>query len=353
MRPIPKVIRAAAAWVTAATLLCPFAASSASYSNTHPTLDFGGGHATSARYSNIGSHNGIASTSGSSIYFVRHGFVGQIHDAPIVHVSPAEDLTRVSATLRGNVNPNNLPTAAQFEYGLIADYGTTVALDLEAAGGSLTEAVSAQIASLDPGTDYHYRLTASNPDGTAQSTGQILSTVINEAPILGSVTLKRRPNQTAKILIADLLAGVTDPEGDDSALDSVAAVSTNEGELFQSGGWLLYLPPEGSNADDSFTYVVKDSFGATSTGTVVVLVEIDDAPTLNIRGIDMLSETDGHVRIRFVGIPGRLYEIQATENLGQPWQTIATTTADSVGRYEFIDEDAGNYPQRFYRAAQK
>lgn len=324
--------------------------SSADYTISHQTFDFGGGHSTSTDYANVGSIGAFGSSVESPIYFVRNGFVGQIHDAPILTLADADDISRTSGTLHGTVNPNTLSTTAEFEYGATSDFATAISLGA-LGSGSLPEAVSERIVALDPGTDYHFRLTASNADGTVQTEGKILTTVANQAPATSPVVMKRVPDLTAKILVSELLAAATDPEDDPVTFDSVSVTSENGAELFTSGDWVFYSPPEDFNSADSFTYTVEDSFGAVSTGTVTVEMDAgDDGQTLNIRAIDELPETGGHVRVRFVGVPGRSYLIQATEELDQAWQTLHTATADSTGLYEFIDEDAGNYTQRFYRA---
>lgn len=340
--------------VFASAALPAFAKStSADYTISHQTLDFGGGHSASADYGNVGSVDAIGSASESPVYFVKNGFVGQIHDAPIVTLADADDITRTAGTLHGTVNPNTLATTAQFEYGPTTDFETAVSLGA-LGNGSVAEALSEPIDALDPGSDYHFRLSASNADGTVQTAGKIFTTVANQPPATSPVVMKRLPDLTAKVLVSELLAAANDPEDDPVAFDSVSATSANGAELFTSGDWVLYSPPEDFNSADSFTYTVEDSFGAVSTGTVTVEMDAGDGDqTLNIRAIDVLPETDGHVHVRFVGVPGRSYLIQATEGLDQAWQTIHTTSADASGLYEFIDEEAGNYTQRFYRAVRE
>lgn len=86
----PRAAAATVAILTAAGFAMPkvpvFAeASSAAYTISHQTLDFGGGHSASAAYHNVGSFSStgsgsaVSSSAGSPIYFVHHGFIGQIH----------------------------------------------------------------------------------------------------------------------------------------------------------------------------------------------------------------------------------------------------------------------------------
>jgi hypothetical protein len=59
---------------------------------------------------------------------------------------------------------------------------------------------------------------------------------------------------------------------------------------------------------------------------------------------------DGRVRIRFLGIPGRNYLIQTVESMGDtPWTTLATQIAGSTCLLDFIDDEAAQFPTRYYR----
>ncbi|HEX3102648.1 MAG TPA: hypothetical protein VHQ01_12680, partial [Pyrinomonadaceae bacterium] len=72
--------------------------------------------------------------------------------------------------------------------------------------------------------------------------------------------------------------------------------------------------------------------------------------TPNITSFTMLQS--GAAQIKFAGIPGKSYLIQATTNIASPvWITIATNTAGTNGLFIFIDTDAPNYPSRYYRTA--
>jgi hypothetical protein len=78
-----------------------------------------------------------------------------------------------NVTLTGTVNPNGLPTTAVFEYGPTTDYGYAQAAALSTNNGSGVQAVTADLYWLPKGVSYHYRLTATNANGTA--TGEDLT----------------------------------------------------------------------------------------------------------------------------------------------------------------------------------
>lgn len=82
-----------------------------------------------------------------------------------------------AATLRGRVNPNNLPTAYHFEYGTTTSYGSTAPVpDGDAGSGGVEQGVSFRVDELLPGVTYHYRLVATNDEGTAEGADRTFTT---------------------------------------------------------------------------------------------------------------------------------------------------------------------------------
>ncbi len=89
-----------------------------------------------------------------------------VNQSPIVATGSATNITDISATLTGTVNPNGLPTTAWFEYGLTTNYGSTAAVTLSPSNGVAAQVVSASLNGLTSGTTYHYRLKAFNSGGS-------------------------------------------------------------------------------------------------------------------------------------------------------------------------------------------
>ncbi|MCX7114245.1 MAG: hypothetical protein NTX45_30080 [Proteobacteria bacterium] len=85
---------------------------------------------------------------------------------PYSETGMATSITSTTATLNGTLNPNNSATTAQFEYGLTTAYGSTSGVTLSPNDGSTAQAVSVAISGLQPGMTYHYRITATNNQGT-------------------------------------------------------------------------------------------------------------------------------------------------------------------------------------------
>ena len=84
-------------------------------------------------------------------------------------------------------------------------------------------------------------------------------------------------------------------------------------------------------------------------GNDVVLIQqrVPGAP--HIGAITLIN--NGQIQITGAGMPGWVYTVEATEDLGNPngWQIIGQATADANGAMTFIDPDAPNHPMRFYR----
>jgi hypothetical protein len=86
--------------------------------------------------------------------------------SPTVVTSSANGIGRTSATLRGTVDPHGLATTFSFQYGTTAAYGAQTA-SASAGSGTGSVNVSTKITGLTPATTYHYRVVATNADGTS------------------------------------------------------------------------------------------------------------------------------------------------------------------------------------------
>jgi hypothetical protein len=130
---------------------------------------------------------------------------------PDVTTNPAELHSTTTATLNGEVNPDGIALEeCFFEYGETTEYGETVACEEpdadEVGSGSSPVPVHADLSGLTPGATYHYRLVASNANGTntesgdqAFSTGpSILSTFASEvSSTAATLNTEINPNGTA------------------------------------------------------------------------------------------------------------------------------------------------------------
>jgi hypothetical protein len=86
---------------------------------------------------------------------------------PAVGGGEAPEVTDSSAKITGSVNPEGTATTYQFQYGATASYGSVAPASPQTVGSDLTtHSVSAQLTGLLSNTEYHYRLLATNSNGT-------------------------------------------------------------------------------------------------------------------------------------------------------------------------------------------
>jgi N-acetylneuraminic acid mutarotase len=83
---------------------------------------------------------------------------------PVVTTRPATNVTSSSATLNGVVDPHGLTTSAYFQYGTTTSYGHNTPAQSET--GNTYQSVTANISGLSASTTYHFRIVATNSDGT-------------------------------------------------------------------------------------------------------------------------------------------------------------------------------------------
>ena len=121
-------------------------------------------------------------------YGLEKSFITAACIAPAATTNAGENVTSVSATLKGSVNANNSSTTVTFEYGLTISYGSTVAASPSPVTGSNSTSVSASVGSLSPGTTYHYRVKAVNCAGTVNGSDQTFTTCTAPSATIGNAS---------------------------------------------------------------------------------------------------------------------------------------------------------------------
>jgi hypothetical protein len=101
--------------------------------------------------------------------------------APDVQTQAPSAITSASAALHGLVNPRTRMTSYWFEVGTTLAYGTTTN-PASAGKGDKPVAVTADIGNLQPSTEYHVRVVASNDRGVSQGADATFTTSATGEP---------------------------------------------------------------------------------------------------------------------------------------------------------------------------
>ena len=101
----------------------------------------------------------------------------ELPTSPLVTTEAASAVDGTQAVLHGTVNPDGADTHYDFEYGTTTSYGKTIPVPSEDIGSGLTNvSVQQTITGLSRSTTYHFRLVASNVDGTTDGADKTLTT---------------------------------------------------------------------------------------------------------------------------------------------------------------------------------
>jgi hypothetical protein len=104
--------------------------------------------------------NSLGTTIGIDIPFTVPG------EVPLTETHEATKTSPRTAQLNGTVNAGHLPTVVTFEYGTSLNYGASIAAAQSPVAGNTSALVSAYVTDLIAGTTYHYRIVATNDQGT-------------------------------------------------------------------------------------------------------------------------------------------------------------------------------------------
>jgi hypothetical protein len=119
----------------------------------------------------------VATNVGGTTFGADHTFTTGEPTPPVAVTGGASDIAQNVARITGAVDTNGLPTSYGFEIGTSTDYGPPTGLGYVGAGANEAGA-SLALTGLAPGTTYHYRLTATNVDGTVYGADQVFTTSV-------------------------------------------------------------------------------------------------------------------------------------------------------------------------------
>jgi hypothetical protein len=153
-------------------------------------------------------------------------------------------------------------------------------------------------------------------------------------------------NKVLIIVVTNLLATDSDPDGDTLAVTAANSSSTNGGAVTLGGGNITYTPVTNFVGADQISYTLTDSRGGSSTG--IISVTVVGPPIFTSFN---LTSGGNAFSLGGTGASDQAYVLQTATNLASPvaWISISTNTADMNGIFNFTDTQVTNFNQRFYR----
>ncbi|MCK9496121.1 MAG: Ig-like domain-containing protein, partial [Dehalococcoidia bacterium] len=189
-----------------------------------------------------------------------------------------------SVTITVSVNVNTPPTATDValdtQQQVAVDYDTTSSVtdpdgdEVEIvavstpANGTVTSTGSTLTYTPNAGFSGTDSFTVTVEDEHGGSANFAVTVTVNGWPEGDDITTTTDEDIAVAI---DVLAGITDPEGDDLAVANVTV--PGNGTTTVAGGVVTYLPAAGFSGTDSFDVTVEDDNGGSVTITVTVTVE--------------------------------------------------------------------------------
>lgn len=129
----------------------------------------------------------------------------QLSSAPVISNVITTAVTDTSFTATADVNPGNAVTSPSIEYGPTTSYGSTAGMSPAILNGATPLPANITVNGLTPGGTYHYRIKATNANGTVYSQDKLV--VLTLTPnALSSVEIKSMrvyPNPVHDILYFD------------------------------------------------------------------------------------------------------------------------------------------------------
>jgi phosphodiesterase/alkaline phosphatase D-like protein len=150
--------------------------------------------------------------------------------APYARTDAAAAVAQTTATVYGTVNPKTFDggtstytTVVTFEYGTTASYGSTVTASESPIGGEVNIIVSFPLTGLAPNTTYHYRVVATNTDGTG--TGADMTFTTSSLPVVST-------NSAAPVGVSTAtLNGTVNANDDSTTVSFEYGTSTSYGSI--------------------------------------------------------------------------------------------------------------------------
>ncbi|MEN0039464.1 MAG: Ig-like domain-containing protein [Cellvibrio sp.] len=165
--------------------------------------------------------------------------------------------------------------------------------------------------------------------GTATATVNLSVAPVNDAPVAVADTALGKVNTALSIPISTLLANDTDIEGDKLSLVSVQGAVNGTATI--SGNNIIFTPANNFEGIATFTYTIRDSFGATSTATVNATFGSATAPSVVVaKSLVAIAHGTGGTSVKFPIIT-KLVDTDGSESLSIKVSNVPTGLSFNAG----------------------
>jgi phosphodiesterase/alkaline phosphatase D-like protein len=233
----------------------------------------------------------VGQNSGGTSYGNDMTFTTGAGAAPTAVTNAATGVGSTTATLNGTVNANNADTIVTFEYGLDTGYGSIAFASQSPVSGSIDTAVSVTINDLLPNTTYHYRVSATNINGTGNGADMTFTTL----PLAPTATTNAA---SAVTTTGATLNGTVNANGDSTVVTFEYGTDTNYGT--------------------TVTATQSPVTGSTNTAVSRAIAGLTNGVTY-------------HYRVVAVNAGGTTYGADMTFTAGTTPPTAATNAATGIG----------------------
>ena len=324
--------------------------------------------------------NGTASISGNNVvytpdpdftgtdtvsYVVRDQYSANATGTITISVNPVNDPPQTSPGSK-NISEDAAPQTVNVVTGNLvtdidSDSSDLAIVSAQVSAGSGSVDASDQSFTYTPAKDFNgnavvtYEISDNHPTNPEIVSGSYTFNVaaVNDAPV---ATEDRYTIDEDEVVTLSPLDNDTDAENDSLTILSVGS-SANAGTVAKTTTSITYTPPQNFVGDDSFTYTIRDTAGATSTATILITIDaINDLPvaptvsetvgdntSLTINLNDHISDTDSsNLSVTEVSTPiyGQVYLFGNTITY-EPFPNIGGTQTETL-TYTVSDGQASN-----------
>ena len=272
---------------------------------------------------------------------------------PNVTPAPPAHVTTRSATLQAFVNPGGRNTAASFEFGMSANYGTQFGTT-NLGNGFEDILIASYIDGLAPDTIYHYRANALSILGAVNGADVSFRThFLSISPPVLALALAPGAATSVPLIISNHTAAAASITNRFAApAPSYAALLPATASVAANGMATVNVLLDATDLNPGLNQstLLLDAGSDHAIATVPIQLTVQIPEPSEITSVNLLP--DGNFVLNFAATSGFAHTVLASSDVTAPldlWVALGPATEIAPGQFQFSDPDAGALPQRFYQ----